>query len=79
MFRRRLTGEAKGLFGLPLYAGATVVTGNAWQRGAVDFGNLRIGGNVFIAADTLIGPVFLVVGAADRGRSAAYLFVGKPF
>ena len=60
--------------------GATVVTGNTWAKpNDVDFSNLRVGGSVYIATDTLIGPVFLAVGAADRGRSAFYLFVGKPF
>lgn len=80
IYRRRLTSRAESLFGLPIYVGGMVATGNTWAtRRDVDFSNLRIGGNVYIAADTLIGPVFLAVGAADRGRSAFYLFVGKPF
>jgi NTE family protein len=79
MYRLRVTGNGS-LFGLPLYLGATVVTGNTWAKpGFVDFSNLRVGGNVYLATDTILGPVFLAVGAADRGRSAVYLFVGKPF
>jgi NTE family protein len=80
MYRRKLTNNAESLFGLPVYIGAMAVTGNTWTaRSTVDFSNLRVGGNVFIAADTLVGPVFLTFGAADRGRQAFYLFMGKPF
>jgi NTE family protein len=79
MYRRKLTNRSQSLFGLPLYAGATVVTGNTWSERGADLSNLRVGANLYIAADTYIGPVFLAVGAADRGRSAFYLFVGKPF
>jgi len=80
MYRRKLAGNAESLFGIPLYVGATVVTGNTWARpGAADFSNLRIGGNLYVATDTIFGPVFVAIGAADRGRSAFYVFVGKPF
>lgn len=80
MYRRKLITNADSLFGLPLYAGATVVTGNTWATsGEVDFSNLRFGGSVYLATDTVIGPVFLSFGAADRARRAFYLFVGKPF
>ncbi|MET0275080.1 MAG: patatin-like phospholipase family protein [Phenylobacterium sp.] len=80
MYRRRLTDNAESLFNLPLYAGFTVVGGNIWaRREDVAFDDMRLGANLFLAADTLIGPVFLAVGAADEGRSAVYLFVGRPF
>jgi NTE family protein len=80
MFRRKLTSQADSLFGLPVYVGATAVTGNTWAGpGAVDFSNLRVGGNVFLATDTIFGPAFLAVGLADRGRASFYVFVGKPF
>jgi NTE family protein len=80
IYRIKLSNRAESLFGLPVYAGATVVTGNTWAKPRdVDFSNLRIGANLYIAADTLIGPVFLAISAADRGRRAFYLFVGKPF
>jgi len=79
MYRRKLVDHSDSLFGLPLYAGATLVTGNTWTRHGIDFSNLRVGGNLFVAADTFFGPVFIAVGAAEHGRTAAYLFVGKPF
>jgi NTE family protein len=80
IYRRKMSSNAESLFGLPIYLGATAVTGNTWAKpGDVDFSNLRVGGSVYIATDTIIGPVFLTVGLADRGRSAFYFFVGKPF
>lgn len=79
MYRRKLTNRSENLFGLPIYAGATLVTGNTWTERNIDFSNLRVGANVFIAADTFFGPVFFAVGAADRGRSGYYVFVGRPF
>jgi NTE family protein len=80
MYRRKLTNNSKSLFGIPLYAGVTLVSGNTWARhGDIDLDDLRIGGNVFVAADTAIGPVFLAFGAADEGRTAIYLFIGRPF
>jgi NTE family protein len=80
MYRYKLTSNADSLFGLPVYLGATVVTGNAWaSSGDVDFSSLRVGGNIYVATDTIFGPVFLAFGAAERGRTAFYLFVGKPF
>ena len=80
MYRYKLTDSSKSLFGIPLYAGLTVVTGNVWSRhGDASWDKLRTGANVFVAADTVIGPVYAAYGVADRGRSAFYIFVGKPF
>src|SRR4029453_1883570 len=45
MYRRKLTNHSESLFGLPIYAGATVVTGNTWTRHNIDFSNLRVGAN----------------------------------
>jgi NTE family protein len=80
IYRRRLTNKSETLFGFPLYVGGEVATGNAWTKpGTPDFSNLHFGGNVYIATDTLIGPIFFTVGAADHGRTAFYFFLGKPF
>lgn len=80
MYRYRLNAESRGLINVPIYVGATLVTGNVWARdGDPRWDDLRVGANLFLAADTLIGPVFLTIGAADHGRSAFYFFIGKPF
>jgi NTE family protein len=80
MYRRRLTSHSDSLFGLPVYAGATLAAGNIWARHVdMDLGDMRVGANIFLGADTPIGPVFVALGAADEGRKAFYLFVGRPF
>ena len=80
MYRYKLTDNSKSLMGVPLYAGATLAIGNAWARhGDAQAGDLRVGANLFLAADTVIGPVFVTAGASDDGRTALYFFVGKPF
>jgi NTE family protein len=35
-------------------------------------------GAVFLAADTILGPLYLGVGLAESGNGAAYLFLGRP-
>ncbi|HEY2754069.1 patatin-like phospholipase family protein [Phenylobacterium sp.] len=80
MYRYKLTDHSERLIGIPLYVGATAVVGNTWARhGDANWGDLRFGGNVYLGADTLIGPVFFALGAADHDRKAVYFFVGKPF
>jgi NTE family protein len=80
VYRRKMTSKEESLFGFPIYLGGMIVTGNTWTKpGAADFSNLHFGGNVYVATDTLIGPVFFTVGAADHGRTAFYFFLGKPF
>jgi NTE family protein len=50
MYRYKLTDNSQTLFGLPLYAGATLVAGNTWARhGDASWHDLRYGGNVFLA------------------------------
>jgi NTE family protein len=34
-------------------------------------------GSVFLGLDTLIGPVYLAYGRAERNRENFYLFLGK--
>lgn len=80
MYRYKLTDSSETLFGIPLYAGVTLVAGNTWARhGDADLDDLRFAANIFVAADTVIGPTYVAFGAADDGRTALYLFIGKPF
>lgn len=78
MYRYKLTDSSKQLFNIPLYAGVTLVAGNTYARN-IDLDDVRVGANAFVAADTLIGPVFFSVGVAESGRQAFYLFIGRPF
>jgi NTE family protein len=76
----QLFDRSQSVISIPLYVGAMVVGGNTWARhGDANWDSLKVGGSVFLGADTLIGPVFIVLGAADHGRNAIYFFLGKPF
>jgi NTE family protein len=62
------------------YAGASLEVGNVWQdRDDVGFDDLRVGGSLFLGADTILGPVYVGYGMADRGNDAFYLFLGRPW
>jgi NTE family protein len=80
MYRYKLTDRSESLINIPLYAGVTLVAGNTWARSNdASLDDLRFGANVFLGADTLIGPVFFSLGAAEHGRREFYFFIGKPF
>jgi NTE family protein len=36
------------------------------------------GGSVFVGANTGLGPVYLGLGLGEGGRSALYLYLGRP-
>ncbi|MGQ9831562.1 MAG: patatin-like phospholipase family protein [Thermochromatium sp.] len=62
------------------YAGGSLEVGNVWNRRRdIDWDSLRVGGSLFVGADTLIGPLYLGYGQADSGNGALYLFLGRPW
>ncbi|MFM9883367.1 MAG: patatin-like phospholipase family protein [Burkholderiales bacterium] len=62
----------------PIYVGASLETGNsADTAGSTAWNQLMRAGSVFIAADTLIGPIYLAYGHTAGGGSALYLFWGR--
>jgi NTE family protein len=64
-------------FGTGIYAGASLEAGNVWEdAGDVGVDGLRYAGSVFIGADTLLGPLYLGLGLAERGVSSAYISLG---
>lgn len=73
----RRMGERR-LFGVPLYLGASLEGGNAWDiRSAFDLGDLIYSASVFGGVDTLLGPLFLGFGHATDGANAVYLTFGS--
>jgi len=76
----QLNHSAPLLFGTPLYVGATIEAGDVWsgERG-LQIGQLRPGGSIYAAADTLLGPIYLAYGRSKGDRSSIYLFLGRPF
>nr|WP_242470700.1 patatin-like phospholipase family protein [Thiocystis violacea] len=62
------------------YAGGSLEVGNVWdRRGDIGWDSLRVGGSLFVGADTFIGPLYLGYGQADGGHGAFYLFLGRPW
>ena len=72
-----------GFFGTldaPLYAGASLEIGNTWDGGdAVNYEMMKKSGTLYLAADTLLGPLYLAVGSSADGRISGYLYLGKKF
>jgi NTE family protein len=62
-----------------VFAGATLEAGNAWLSSrAVSLRDLRWGGSAFLGADTGLGPMYLGLTYAPRGRAGVYLMLGRP-
>ncbi len=63
-----------------VYAGFSVEAGDVWDRaGDADLGDLKLGGSVFLGADTLLGPLQFGIGAAEGGEAAVYLQLRPTF
>lgn len=74
----RRTGETGGgLFDIPLYLGASLETGNVWERRSqIGIDSMITSGSLFLGLDTYFGPLFIAAGLAEGGRSNFYLSVG---
>ena len=65
---------------LQIYAGAGLETGNVWDnRSDISFSDTITAGSLFVAMNTLIGPVYLAYGRTENDDQAAYFFLGRPF
>ena len=63
---------------LPIYAGFTVETGNAWNdRDEISFDNSVLAGSVFVGANSFLGPLYLAYGINDSNASTFYLYLGR--
>jgi NTE family protein len=77
VYMRRSGETGGGVFDLPLYLGASVEAGNAWQaRSDMSLESLIVNGSLFAGLDTWLGPLFLAAGIAENGDSSFYLFLG---
>ncbi|HAY06945.1 MAG TPA: patatin-like phospholipase family protein [Hyphomonas sp.] len=80
IYRRAFGQNTEQLFGVPLFAGASLELGDVWQSGdGPDLGDLRFGGSVYVAAKTAFGPIYLAFGRSEGGRQSAYLLIGRTF
>ncbi len=75
----RRSGDTGSLLEMPLYFGASLEAGNAWQsRSDISFDSLIINGSLFAGLDTFLGPLFVGAGYSEGGESSFYLFLGAP-
>lgn len=74
--RQRLNAR-QGLLDLPVYVGASFEFGNVVDDYRDLFGNNRIGGSLFLAADTPLGSLFVGTGLADGEGASLFLFLGQ--
>ena len=66
--------------GRALYLGGSLEAGNVWS----DVGNVRlddfiVAGSVFLGADTILGPMYLGIGAAESGQTSIYFQLAPAF
>lgn len=76
----RYLGKPAAPIGRGLYAGALVEAGNVWHRlGDASSSDLAIGTTLFLAFDTLVGPLYAAVSAAEGQGVTPYLAIGQRF
>jgi len=69
-----------GLKSIPVYVGASLEVGNAWEASeSIDFGDLIQAGSIFAGTDSKLGPVLLGFGFSEDGNEAAYFIAGTNF
>ena len=84
IYRYRLTED--GFFGSltpPTYIGMSIESGDAWYsedldknngHGKIDFSQLKYSTSAYLAADTIIGPFYMAVGATNFESEQYYSF-----
>lgn len=80
VYLRKIAGHGLTTFKIPLYLGASLEKGNAWNKSEdIKFDSLIWAGSLFIGADTYIGPLYFAYGFAEGGHNALYLYLGRTF
>ena len=81
MYRYRLkNGGFFGSLGMPLYAGATLESAQAWNRGTtLKYSSLKYAASLFVAADTPLGALYFTYGKAEAHHNSLYLYLGEKF
>jgi len=65
---------------LPIYSGFSIEGGNAWNSyDDISSDTIKVGGSIFIGADTFVGPIYFAFGATDQGDKALYFNLGQTF
>jgi len=67
---------------LSVYVGGTVEYGNAFEkRGDISFNpsDSLLAGSIFFGVDTILAPLYVAYGHAERGHDSVYIFLGRVF
>ncbi len=79
VYYRRMTPRAFLPLDFPVYLGASLERGRAWNEGnAFDSGYINAG-SVFLGYDTPLGPLNIGYGVNDEDEQALYLDLGRSF
>ena len=79
IYFRRLN-QSKGPFGLNYYIGGSLEAGNTWlDTEPLTFDSLLPAGSVYVAADSLFGPIYLGVARAEGAGTTAFFQLGRIF
>ncbi|EAS66774.1 patatin-like phospholipase family protein [Photobacterium angustum] len=78
IYRYRVLDNNFGAFKLPVYLGGSIEHGGVWNKSSdVSWGSAITAGSVYVAVDSIIGPVYLSYGLAEDGNDSFYLSLGS--
>jgi NTE family protein len=80
IYFRKISRGGEGILEFPVYVGMSLELGNTWERRSeISYGSAHKDASVFIAIDTLLGPVYVGSGYDQSGNAGYYLFLGRTF
>ncbi len=80
IYFRKISRGGEGFFEVPAYLGMSLEAGNIWEhRGEMNYASAHKDASVFVAFDTVLGPVYLGTGYDNSGYAGYYLFLGRTF
>lgn len=65
-----------GALGMPMYAGATLESGDAWYEAFGESVQWRASGSLYAAVDTVLGPFYIGYGQSEGGYRSLHLSLG---
>jgi NTE family protein len=79
VYYRRIGDSPGGLFDAPVYFGASLEAGNAWEsRSDMSLDSALLHGSLFVGIDSYVGPMFFAAGVGQGGLTNFYLVIGAP-
>lgn len=77
VYRYRVIDNNFGAIKLPIYIGGSLEKGGVWDRtSAISWDSAITAGSVYVAVDSILGPVYLSYGQTSTGKSSFYLSLG---